>query len=460
MILDENFLKLPKIVDRLTVKKTTIIQKPNIETLTKEQLEIFQEITKISTNVFSQSLLTGYSGTGKSFLVSKIIEELLFTKKSIRIAITAPTNKAVRVLKNLSMISDDNARVDFITLHSLLGLKRNITHEGKEEYKQLFNGGNLDEYSVVLVDEVSMLDNELYWVLKSQAEINKIMVLFIGDRAQIPPVNGGESILFSSLLDNNYNLTEIIRQSNGNPIIKLAETIRQNEKFEKETIMDENNNGVAYLKINTEEPLLDMYFNSEHFRENANFVKVLAWTNSAVNYYNSKIRTLIYGENCGKLCVGEKMVCNKPITNSKNQVILNNNDEFEVISFVMKKETRSYDFSYYEVTINCDGNILKIKLLAEKSETAFSKQVNVLKKAAENAKVMDRRSAWTKYYKFLERYADVKYNYALTVHKSQGSTFDNVIVINVDINRVLNQIERNKLLYTAITRAKNRLFVI
>jgi exodeoxyribonuclease-5 len=73
---------------------------------------------------------------------------------------------------------------------------------------------------------------------------------------------------------------------------------------------------------------------------------------------------------------------------------------------------------------------------------------------------MLKRNAWSKYYNLLDRYADVKYNYALTVHKSQGSTFDNVIVINCDIERLRDEKERNKLLYTAITRAKNKLFMI
>lgn len=460
MLLEEKFLVLPKLVETTTIKKTLSIQKPSIDMLTEEQLDIFNHIVSMPINVFSQSLLTGYSGTGKSFLVSKIIEEFLFTNKSIKIAITAPTNKAVRVLKNLSSISEDNARVSFVTLHSLLGLKRTITYEGKEEYKPIFGSSDLTNYNIVLVDEVSMLDNELYETLRYQAEMENIMLLFIGDRGQIPPVNGGESILFKSLLNNNYNLSKIIRQSNGNPIINLAQTIRLNKTFEKETILDENNNGIAYLKINTEEPLLNTYFNSEHFNKNPNFVKVLAWTNSAVNYYNTKIRTLIYGDKCGRLCVGEKMVCNRPITNSKNQIIMNNNDEFEVLSFTMKKETRAYDFSFYEVVVNCDGKVFSIKLLAEKSEAAFAKQVSKLKSEAEKAKPMARRNAWSKYYKFLERYADVKYNYALTIHKAQGSTFDNVIVINVDINRIGNKIERNKLLYTGITRAKNKLFMI
>ena len=458
--MNEEFLVLPELVKEEKVEKVTLVKEPDVSMLNKEQKEIFDKITAIKLRTFSEALLTGYSGTGKSFLVTKIIEEIIFKNKGIRIAITAPTNKAVRVLKNLSSICETHNQVEFNTLHSLLGLKRVITVDGKEEFKSEFGGGNIDEFDIVLVDEVSMLDNSLYAMLLNKAQFNKIMLLFIGDRGQIPPVNGGESVLFNANLENSFNLTKIIRQAGGNPIIQMAQKIRTNEDFKEETLVDEHNNGVIFLKINTEMPLLEKYFNSKNFDQNPNFVKVLAWTNKAVDYYNDKIRAIIYGEKCAKLNIGEKMVCNKPITDSKKRVILNNNDEFEVLGYELKTETSGLRFSYYAVKILCHGKTLTIKLLAEKSENAFEKEVQALKTKATKASPMQKRIAWLKYYNLLGKYADVKYNYALTVHKSQGSTFDNAIVINCDINRIRDKKEKNKLLYTAVTRAKNKLFVI
>jgi exodeoxyribonuclease-5 len=459
--MNEQFLVLPELVKEQRIEKVvTSHVEPDVSMLNKEQKEIFDKITNIELNTFSQSLLTGYSGTGKTFLVTKIIEAILYKNKSVRIAITAPTNKAVRVLKNLSSICETHSRVEFNTLHSLLGLKRVITYEGKEEYKAEFGGGNISEFDMVLVDEVSMLDNELYKQLLDSSKFSKIMLLFIGDRGQIPPVNGGESRLFTEELENNFNLTKIIRQAGDNPIIQIAQKIRTNEDIKEETLVDEDNNGVIFLKINTEMPLLEKYFKSENFNKNPNFVKVLAWTNKAVDYYNDKIRAMIYGEKCGLLNIGEKMVCNKPIIDSKKRVLLNNNDEFEVLSYDIKTETTGFKFSYYAVKVLCNGKTQTIKLLAEKSESAFQKELKNLKDKAGKASPMLRRNAWVKYFNLLGKFADVKYNYALTVHKSQGSTFDNAIVINCDIKRIQDKKERNKLLYTAVTRAKNKLFVI
>src|SRR3989442_625001 len=120
---DEKFLILPELSKVEEKFKTMSVIEPDTSMLSEEQLEIFNKLTNVKLNIFSQNLLTGYSGTGKSFLTTKIIEELLFKNKSIKIAITAPTNKAVRVLKNLSTISELHSQVEFNTLHSLLGLK-------------------------------------------------------------------------------------------------------------------------------------------------------------------------------------------------------------------------------------------------------------------------------------------------------------------------------------------------
>jgi exodeoxyribonuclease-5 len=458
--IDTNLLVLPKITQKMVTEKLKVITSPNIETLNELQLEIYNKITNINAYSFSQTLLTGYSGTGKSFLVTKIIEGLIANDRNLVVGITAPTNKAVRVLKNLSSIDENHRQVGFNTLHSLLGLKRVITNEGKEEYKADFNSSDISEYNIIIVDEVSMLDNEIYNTLILSAKRNKIMLLFIGDRGQIPPVNGGESVLFSIDLENNFNLSDIIRQAKGNPIVDLAQKIRSNESYVLETTVDEKNNGIIVVKLNTEMPLLEHYFKSDNFNSDPNFIKVLAWTNSAVNYYNGKIRAMIYGEGAGKICVGEKMICNKPIIDSKKRVLLNNNDEFEVISFSMKEENRKYTFSYYSIAVMSNGVRHVIKVLAEKSEASFQKELLKLKTKANNSSAMSKRNAWSAYFKLLDRYADIKYNYALTVHKSQGSTFDNVIVINCDIKRVRNNTERGQLLYTAVTRAKDKLFII
>ena len=75
-------------------------------------------------------------------------------------------------------------------------------------------------------------------------------------------------------------------------------------------------------------------------------------------------------------------------------------------------------------------------------------------------KMFSRREAWSNYYDFVNSFCYVNYTYAMTVHKAQGSTIDNVYVVENDINRLdWDIVERNKLKYTAFTRASKNLHI-
>jgi exodeoxyribonuclease-5 len=68
--------------------------------------------------------------------------------------------------------------------------------------------------------------------------------------------------------------------------------------------------------------------------------------------------------------------------------------------------------------------------------------------------------SWVIYYNFLRRYADVNYAYAITAHKSQGSTYNTTFVLEDDIDMNINIVERNRIKYTAYTRASKKLYVL
>jgi len=78
-------------------------------------------------------------------------------------------------------------------------------------------------------------------------------------------------------------------------------------------------------------------------------------------------------------------------------------------------------------------------------------------------RALERRGAdktWLHYYNFLRRYADVAYGYSSTAHKSQGSTYNTVFVLEDDIDMNLDAIERNRIKYTAYTRASRKVYVL
>ena len=105
-------------------------------------------------------LFMGYAGTGKTFVLTKVIEKMLATSKSKVILMTAPTNKAVRVMYDAADYFHSN--LSYSTVHSGLGLKESIDKDGKQIFvKEWGREVSFDFTDIATVDEVSMLTDEL-----------------------------------------------------------------------------------------------------------------------------------------------------------------------------------------------------------------------------------------------------------------------------------------------------------
>jgi exodeoxyribonuclease-5 len=184
---------------------------------------------------------------------------------------------------------------------------------------------------------------------------------------------------------------------------------------------------------------------------------------------NNLVRKVIYGEKSqeSKILIGEKLIANNPIIEN-NEIIFNTNDEFTVEDYKIKESRFKLDdeilhIKYYETGViylnDEDKNIkMYIDILHESSQFDFDRIANNLKKIAIEKK--GKEKSWVKYYDFLRRYADVSYAYAITAHKSQGSTYVTTFVLEDDINVNLDVIERNRIKYTAYTRSSNKLYVL
>lgn len=400
-----------------------------------------------------------------------------------KIAITGPTNKSVRVIKKATSLNDD--RIFYMTIHKLLGLTEVITKDGKQEFK---NKGDfrskIGSINLLFIDEVSMLDDELFHkIIKYR---NKVKIIFIGDPAQIPPVGKPDCIPFrDELLDvygiKTLELKEIMRQKLDNPIISSSILIRENlekprDHVETTTILDKNGDGIEFLNLNNPEirgkflSLLDSYFNTEEFRNDAEYVKIIAWRNKTVATMNNLVRRIIYGSNSlkSKILIGEKLIANNPIIES-GEILFNTNDEFVVESFSIKNEKKKINNSdefvlkYYETNVsflNEDGKKISyyIDILHEDSEDDFIKISNELKKIA--IEKQGKEKTWIKYYDFLRRFANISYSYAGTGHKAQGSTYRIAFVLEDDIETNIDIIERNRIKYTCYTRPSNKLYIL
>jgi hypothetical protein len=458
----------------------------DIWVLNEDQRSAFESLRDyISSTSDAIYVLKGWAGTGKTFTISvlvKYILEVMYPNKKYKIAVTGPTNKSVRVILKTSGIK--HHRVIFQTIHKLLGLTERITSDGKQEFVNQGAPPQIDSVRLLIIDEVSMLNDDLFEMILAYR--GKTKIICMGDPAQIPPVGRPDCIPFREELHEKYRivplqLLTIMRQNKGNPIIDVSVKIRENiesrrNPVEPITVKLENDEGVEFLNLNEKETrlsftsFLERYFKTKKFESNSEYAKIIAWRNKTVASMNQIVRRVIFGEDKikSKILIGEKLIANSPVIED-DLVLFNTNDEFTVDSFKILKEKKidqqglELELKYYEAVVTyLDENegIQKsyIDILHEESEEDFKWLLNDLKSIAIEKK--GKEKSWIKYYDFMRRFADVGYSYAITVHKSQGSTYDTTFVLDDDIDMNMDIIEKNRIKYTAYTRSSRKLYIL
>jgi ATP-dependent exoDNAse (exonuclease V) alpha subunit len=436
-----------------------------------EQPQAFEEIRAFLESDRKMHMLTGAAGTGKTYTLGEVVSYCLM--KHIKVLVTAPTNKAVRVLKKIV-----DEKTDYRTIHSALGLKEFIDPHGVLSFKADPTAGYpAEDYAVIIIDESSMLDDTIFTETTHLVERHK-KVLFVGDPFQIPPVNHIHAKPFLKSIQAEYQigvstLNEIIRQAKNSPIISYATSIRSDihkpvQIFKRGEVKLEL--GATFMVPRTDlgifvNEILPL-FKSVGYQSDIDFVKVLAWRNVVVDRYNKLIREYIFGENLPKIIVGDKLIADAPITENK-KIMISTNDEMEVLGISIEEERLSdlYILKYYKARVRVFSNEIyneyMIKIIHEDSEKDFEKILSMQRTLAKSYPVgsYQSKSSWIDYFEFYNHWAKVKYSYCVTVHKSQGSTYHTAYVLAWDILISSNVLERNRILYTASTRPSTNLYI-
>jgi ATP-dependent exoDNAse (exonuclease V) alpha subunit len=419
-------------------------------TLNQQQWQVLQRLEKFVKSKEKLHLLTGFAGTGKTTLLQALIKRLRDKSDFRNIVFTAFSNKATKVLENMS--SQWDLGIDCMTCCKLLGLKPDIdTATGKQVFKPDYNSENkFDKYRLVVVDEASMINEEM-WLLLTAAvtDLHKqTQILFVGDVAQLPPINERESLVFTQIYDRS-DLNEVVRY--GGAIAILAESIRNAlhspnlPQFASNTNAEQTE-GVVVVAPPAWEKLMIRAFQSEAYQRDPDYVRAVAYTNARVNQLNQQIRTAIYGTQTSRFVVGERLVANAPFM-VNDALILQNSSECQVLDVASGKDG-SWHVWYLHVLTD-EGKLRNLTVLHELSQQEFTQKLDLYAK----------EKRWREFWDLKSLFADLSYAYCLTIHKSQGSTFQNVFVDVPNALRNRNIRERNQLLYVAVTRAAKRLFV-
>ena len=449
--------------------------------LTEDQQKALGKIDTWLQSHVPYFLLTGYAGTGKTFLTS-ILVDLVKQSAWNGIAITTPTHQAKLVLSNTlakNGVNVTDSRIGISTVHSFLGLLETYDDDGNITFKP---SGDMPPYAkseldILIVDEASMVGKDLMEYIDEAQRVTDCHVIFVGDRMQIPPVNEDESMPFKLLYnkhikfglgDSTYNLETIVRQKEGNPIIDVAYDIRlraqgkspvKNYNLNLQAVHNDPRIQVCY---SLEDDAIQELLSKPEVREEARYMKLIAYRNVFASQYNTYIRNKLYPEAKGiPYVVGDRLILHEPLLDeSGKRILLPNNAEVVVMNASTEMDGGGdYQFTVWKLTVSCPeilGAGTTVVLTARPlDDPTYKEVVQILK---DSAKAFPKgsqlaKSAWYDYFQFIKQYVKVTHSYAITCHKSQGSTYQWAIIDEQDVFSCSRPYEASRIAYTAITRA-------
>lgn len=447
-----------------TLKQSVALQQLSKYVLSKENDQLF--------------LLKGFAGTGKTTIVGTLVSNLWRT--TMKSVLMAPTGRAAKVMSNYS-------NTQSYTIHRKIYFPKKQSGGGV----QFVLAPNKHRDTIFIVDEASMIpdtpaDSKLF---ENGSLLDDLMMfvysghncklILIGDTAQLPPVHLDLSpALDAGKLELNYNkdvtkieLDEVVRQSEDSGILVNATLLREELegsffdgfKFDVNGYTD-----IVRLVDGYEiQEAIDSSYSENGKEETAFIVR----SNKRANLYNENIRNrILYLEN--DLAVGDYMMVVKNnyfwLKPTSEAGFIANGDIIEVLEIFAIKEL--YGFKFAEV---------KVKMVDYPKQQPFETVLllDTIKSVTPSLSYEDGNRLYqevmedyahekSKYKKFLgvknNKYFNalqVKFSYAITCHKSQGGQWNTVFVEQPYLPNGVDK-EYLRWLYTAVTRAKKKLYLI
>ena len=359
------------------------------------------------------TIITGGPGTGKTTIINGIVKSYchlrnLSADEILRdIALIAPTGRASKKMS-------ESTNLPAMTIHRYLKWNKSKNEFAVDKY-------NKNNHKLIIVDEMSMIDTLLMASLLDGINHNVQLVL-VGDSNQLPSV--GPGLVLNDLIESNkfihINLTEIYRQSNNSYIPILADEIKNKEL----TTYSDNHDDYSFIKTTSSGiksmiqqiclKSLEKNLNEEHIQvlvpmykgengiDNLNIMLQDLFNPKTKNKREVKVGEYIFREN-------DKIL--QLVNDPDNNVF---NGDIGYIEDVLKPTSKNKNI----LRVNFDGTVVEY----DREESFY-----------------------------------LKHAYAISIHKSQGSEFDHVIL---PVSRYYHRMLYNKLIYTGVSRAKKSLIIL
>ena len=365
-------------------------------------------------------ILTGGPGTGKTTTLKGIIN--LMKNRGLRVALTAPTGRAAQRMEEL-------CGFEAKTIHRLLEVEFS---EGSETPNFVHNIQNPLDCDAVIVDELSMVDVTIFAALLDALPLHCRLIM-VGDKDQLPPVGAG-------------NVLSDLIQSGVIDVIILDKVFRQ--AMESRIVTN------AHQIVKGEMPVIDNSFESDFFllKEDSKYNA----PKKILDLVTSRLPASFGFNPMGDiqvLCPSRMGECGTQNLNAMLQARLN----------PPSKDKRELHYQGY--TLREGDRVMQIKnnydvpwfKAADSGQGVFNGDIGILTKidlanSIINVKFDDKEAMYS-----LENVREIELAYAMTVHKSQGSEFDAVVM---PVIAVPDKLAYRNLFYTALTRAKELVVLV
>lgn len=371
----------------------------------------------------------GYAGTGKTYVITEIAKTIERNWKSYTTAFVTFTGKASSILQQRLYEQGIDDQSNYVgTIHSLI--YKPVTIYDKKLHRYVIKGWRLKDdipFDFILIDEASMISKNIW----NDLLIFDRPIIAVGDHGQLPPVGDDFKLLHKP----DYELTQVHRQASHSPIISLSKFIRNNG------YIPNINGSQKVFKIPWNHPDCQRLWNSI---EHDDSVISLCGFNYTRVMLNKAIRDRIKFTKDDPY-PGERIIC---LSNNRGSKLMNG--QIGTILWLVP-----YDKNSYRITIQLDNIVEPYEGVVHKN--CFNKEQYDFKdfKSDKNFKKLTRRVIDDGFHSV--DYFD--FGYVTSVHKSQGSEWNKVVLFE-QRSRYWDDEYYQRWLYTAVTRAIDKLFII
>lgn len=404
--------------------------------------------------------LYGYAGTGKSTVIQSWVKE----QRARTVLMMAPTHKAAGVLARKADEAGIERQHGVMTIHRALGMRSRLDEvTGEQTFLPSFAADGaeppISRARFVVLDECSMVGEELWrYLVEAQLRYGFYLVV-MGDELQLPPVGEVSSPTFAAPSPGDrVTLTEVVRHSGivARTVSALRASMAQPQLVLATGGHDEEGDVVTYPGS------LEFLETFEDLVMSGCEARALAYTNRTVDWLNGRIRRSLFGEDAAEVNVGESLVVVSTAWDATGELVIAQTEDVvrpcEVITGVRHPLYTDVLCTIVEIEAE-EGTESHLWMLTSDAERAsYRAHRTALER---KCKAVGKLGPLTRYKR---AFARLRPAYATTIHKSQGSTWDHVFVVQSEIlaaykGRPEERAERDRLLYVAYSRAARGLHV-